>query len=176
MFSIGGSLPRGLDATFSAPLIHRQKHDSIPTFLHPTEEDLESVLEEAPTVVKLDYQAHEWGAPEERLGTFMSRAQELHGRGTEWAMISLGRGKVAFSSRRGAWIAEAPDPEMVYVYATEDALLAGMIAAAQERASSGEIIRFAMACAWECATHPEKFPRDRTRVEELASRVLLNPL
>ncbi|MDR2528042.1 MAG: PfkB family carbohydrate kinase [Synergistaceae bacterium] len=175
--AMGGSLPPGVDSSIYAPLMRSARNNSIPTILHPREEDLEAVLDEVPTVVKLDYQTPRVDEPKpEALESFTARARDLHRRGTEWALTSLSRGKVAFSSRKGAWLAEAPASEMLYVYAVEDALLSGMIAAMQERASPEDTARFAMACCWECASHPEKFPADRARVEELAPRVLLSKI
>jgi 1-phosphofructokinase family hexose kinase len=176
--SMGGSLPPGLDNSIYAPLIRNAKNNSIPTIAHPTEEDLDVVLEEVPNVVKLDYQASRQEIPqtalEENVNSFMSRAEMLHRRGTEWVLASLAREKVIFSSTRGAWIAEGQSSEMLYVYAAEDALLAGMIAALTEHAPPEEVVRLAMACHWECATHPEKFPGKRACVEELRQRVLLS--
>ncbi|MDR1377004.1 MAG: PfkB family carbohydrate kinase, partial [Synergistaceae bacterium] len=156
------------------------KDNSIPTILHPAEEDLDVVLEEIPNVVKLDYQAPRVEMPREslrdRVGSFMSRAETLHRKGTEWVIASLAREKVIFSSPKGAWIAEVQSSEMLYIYAAEDALLAGMIAAMAEHASPEEVVRLAMACNWECATHPEKFPGGRACVEELCQRVLLSKI
>jgi 1-phosphofructokinase family hexose kinase len=176
--SMGGSLSPGLDNSIYAPLIRSAKNNSIPTILHPTEEDLDVVLEEAPNVVKLDYQASRLEMPQtplmDRLNSFMSRAEMLHRRGTEWVLASLARERAIFSSPKGAWIAEGQSSEMLYVYAAEDALLAGMIAGMTERASPEEVVRLAMACNWECATHPEKFPRNRACVEELCQRVFLD--
>jgi 1-phosphofructokinase family hexose kinase len=178
--SIGGSLPPGLDNSIYAPLMRNAKDNSIPTILHPTEEDLDAALEEIPNVVKLDYQASRLEMPpkplQDRVGSFMSRAEMLHRRGTEWVVASLAREKVIFSSLKGAWIAEGESSEILYIYAVEDALLAGMIAAIGEHASPEEVVRLAMACNWECATHPEKFPRDRACVEELRQRVLLSKI
>jgi 1-phosphofructokinase family hexose kinase len=163
---IGGSLPPGIDASIYAPMMRLARENAVPTILHPRKEDLEAVLEEAPTVVKLDYQSP--------LDAFMAKAGELRAQGTEWAVMSLERGKTVFSSPKGTWLAQGREEEMIYVYATEDALWAGMVYAMQERASSEEIVRWAMACCWECATHPEKFPKDRKRVEELTSQVVLS--
>ncbi|MDR1621037.1 MAG: PfkB family carbohydrate kinase, partial [Synergistaceae bacterium] len=178
--SIGGSLSPGLDNSIYAPLIRNAKNNSVPTILHPIEEDLDVVLEEVPNAVKLDYQASRQEMPQsalkDKIDSFMSRAEALHRRGTEWVLASLSREKVIFSSLKGAWVAEGQSSEMLYIYAAEDALLAGMIAAMMERASPEEVVRLAMACHWECATHPEKFPRGRECVEELRRRVLLTPI
>ena len=175
---IGGSLPPGIQASIYGKMVRAAKNNSIPVVLHPREEDLEAALDEAPAVIKLDYQISRSDAivEQNKLDAFMSRAQQLHRKGTEWALSSLSKGKIAFSSPKGAWLAEGPLSEMTYVYATEDALLAGMITAMQERASSEETIRLAMACNWECATHPEKFPENRACVDELASQVLLTKI
>ena len=182
--SMGGSLPPGLDNSIYVPLIRNAKNNSIPTILHPMIEDLDIVLEEAPSVVKLDYEASRLEASqasqaspitlEDKINSFMARAETLHRRGTEWVLASLAREKVIFSSSKGAWIAEGQGSEMPYIYAVEDALLAGMIAAMMEHASPEEVVRLAMACNWECATHPEKFPQNRACVEELRLRVLLS--
>jgi 1-phosphofructokinase family hexose kinase len=178
--ALGGSLPPGFDGSIYAPLMRSAQNNSIPTLLYPRKEDLESVLEEVPTAIKLDYQAshedHEEATAQKRTEDFMARAEALHRRGTEWVCASLGGGRVIFSSRKGAWIAEGESSEMLYIYAAEDALLAGMIAAMQERVPTEDVMRLAMACNWECATHPEKFPRDRACVEELAPRVLLTKI
>lgn len=178
MICIGGSLPPGVDISIYSEMVRRAKNDAIPVILHPMESDLEAALDEAPAVVKLDYQTSRIRANvgSDDLDSFMARAQQLHGRGIQWAVMSLSREKVVFSSMKGAWIAEGPLSEMVYVYATEDALLAGLIAAMQERVSPEDTTRFAMACNWECARHPEKFPQDRACVTELMPRVLLTPL
>jgi fructose-1-phosphate kinase PfkB-like protein len=106
----------------------------------------------------------------------MARAEALHRKGTEWVCSSLAVGRAIFSSQKGAWIAEGESSEILYTYAAEDALLAGMIAAMQERASAEDVVRLAMACNWECAGHPEKFPRNRACVEELTPRVLLTKI
>jgi 1-phosphofructokinase family hexose kinase len=174
---MGGSLPPGFDGSIYAHLIRSAQNNSIPTVLYPRKEDLETVLDEGPTVVKLDYQASHGGATsQERTEVFMARAETLHRRGTEWVCASLDEGKVIFSSQKGTWVAEGESSEMLYTYAAEDALLAGLIAAIQERAFTEDVMRLAMACNWECATHPEKFPRDRACVEELAPRVLLTKI
>jgi fructose-1-phosphate kinase PfkB-like protein len=165
-----------MDRSIYAILMRSARLNSIPTILHPREEDLKTVTDEVPTVVKLDYQAPYAEDRQDTPDSFMARAQELHRQGTEWAIASLGGTKVAFSSRKGAWIAESEPTETFYAYAAEDALLSGMIAAMRERASPEETARFAMACHWECASHPEKFPSGRARVEELAPRVLLSKI
>ena len=65
--SMGGSLSPGLDNSIYAPLIRNAKNNSIPVIVHPTEEDLDVVLEEAPNVVKLDYQASRLKIPQAAL-------------------------------------------------------------------------------------------------------------
>jgi fructose-1-phosphate kinase PfkB-like protein len=152
------------------------KENSIPTILHPRQEDLNVVLEEPPTAVKLDYQTPIGDFAPQELEAFMGKAAALRARGTEWVVMSLEEGSAVFSSPRGTWIAEGQKTEMTYVYATEDALLAGMIYAMEERASPEEIVRWAMACYWECATHPEKFPKDRSGVEKLTPHVILSKI
>jgi 1-phosphofructokinase family hexose kinase len=187
--SMGGSLPPGFDSSIYAPLMRSARNHSIPTVLHPRAEDLDAVLEETPTVIKLDYQAphrEEKGREKRRekgeetsreeIEAFMARAEALHRKGTEWVCSSLVGGRVIFSSQKGAWIAEGESSGMLYIYAAEDALLAGMIAAMRERASAEDVMRLAMACNWECAKHPEKFPRNRACVEELTPRVLLTKI
>lgn len=178
MVYIGGSLPPGIDTSIYVEMLRRAKSKSVPVAIHPRESDLEAALEEAPAVVKLDYQTFplRTEAGQDVIDSFMSRARSLHSRGTRWVIMSLCREKVAFSSPGGSWIAEGALPEMKYVYATEDALLAGMLAAMQERSSPEEIVRLAMACNWECATHPGKFPEDRACVNNLTSRVLLTAI
>ena len=59
------------------------------------------------------------------------------------------------------------------MYAADNALLAGLIAATEEDSPPEEMMRFSAACHWECATHPEKFHRDRACVENLTSRIHL---
>ena len=178
MVCIGGSLPPGIDVSIYAEMMRRAKRNALPVVVHPTEGDLEAVLEEVPSVVKIDYQTSRLRTDAGKADTdaFMARAQQLHGKGIQWVIMSLCREKVAFSSPKGAWVAEGPLSEMAYVYATEDALIAGILAAMRERATPEDIIRFAMACNWECATHPEKFPKDRPCVAELAPRVLLTAI
>lgn len=176
--SIGGSLPPGIQASIYGNMIRAAKNSSIPVILHPREEDLEAALDEAPAVVKLDYQISrsDTSVEQNKLDTFMARAQQLHRKGAEWVLASLSKEKVAFSSPKGAWFAEGPLSEMTYVYATEDALLAGMVTAMQERALPEETVRLAMACNWECATHPEKFPENRACVDKLIPQVLLTKI
>ncbi|MDR3231200.1 MAG: PfkB family carbohydrate kinase [Synergistaceae bacterium] len=178
MVSIGGSLPPGIDASIYGEMVRMAKNAAIPVMLHPAEEDLEAALEEAPSVVKLNYQ-RSWlrsSHVQMSVDAFMECARSLHGRGTQWVVMSLDQDKVAFSSPTGAWIAEGPLSEMSYVYATEDALLAGILAGLQERAFPERIMRLAMACYRECATHPEKFPKDRACVEERTPGVLLKEI
>jgi 1-phosphofructokinase family hexose kinase len=164
---MGGSLPPGIDVSFCAALMQSAKNAAIPTILCPREEDMEAVLEERPTAVKLDF-------PEtEDLDALLARAEGLHRAGTEWAVFSVGREKAVFSCRKGAWIAESPAEEMRYVYASGDALVAGLIASLEEGAPPETAARFAMACAWECSVHPAKFPRGRDCVEALSSKVRL---
>jgi 1-phosphofructokinase family hexose kinase len=164
---MGGSLPPGIDVSFCAALMQSAKNAAIPTILCPREEDMEAVLEERPTVVKLD-------APEtEKLDALLARAEGLHRVGTEWVVFSVGREKAVFSCRKSAWLAESPAEEMVYMYASGDALMAGLVASLEEGAPPEAAARFAMACAWECAAHPGKFPRGRDRVEVLSPRVRL---
>ncbi|MDR1875100.1 MAG: PfkB family carbohydrate kinase [Synergistaceae bacterium] len=173
---MGGSLPPGIDVSVYGTMMRLARNASIPVILFPVENDLEAALEEAPAVVRLDYQTSRTsfaGDGQESLDAFMERARNLHGRGTQWVIMSLTREKTAFSSPGRAWIAEAPLSELKYAYATGDALLAGMAAGLQERAAPERVVELAMACSWECSTHPEKFPGDRDCVEALTSRVLL---
>ncbi|MDR1731692.1 MAG: PfkB family carbohydrate kinase [Synergistaceae bacterium] len=176
---LGGSLPPGLNVSIYGEMVKMAKNASLPVVVHPTEDALEAALEEAPTVVKLDYQSRlsETGlAGQEEVNAFAKQALLLRGRGTQWVITSLSREKVAFASPGGLWIAENPLSEMRYVYATEDALLAGLLAGLQERFSSERAIRLAMACCRECATHHEKFPENRSCVEKLTSDVLLTKI
>jgi 1-phosphofructokinase family hexose kinase len=175
--AIGGSLPPGIDASFYVSLIRSAKNGSIPTILYPgdLDKDMDILLEETPTIVQLSSRAlhRKTDFTQDEVDMFMSRAGLLHREGTEWAVMPLCKGTVIFSSQRGAWIAESPPDEMTYMYAADNALLAGLIAATEEDAPPEEMIRFAAACYWECATHPEKFPRDRACVEGLTCRVRL---
>jgi fructose-1-phosphate kinase PfkB-like protein len=140
--------------------------------------DMEVLLEETPTVVQLSSRElrRKTGFTQDEVDAFMSRAGTLCRGGTEWVVMPLCKGTVIFSSQKGAWIAESPPDEMTYMYAADNALLAGLIAATEEDAPSEEMMRFATACHWECATHPEKFPLDRACVENLTSRVLLTKI
>jgi 1-phosphofructokinase family hexose kinase len=171
--AIGGSLPPGIDASFCVSLVRSAKNNSIPAILYPGEGDLDVLLEEAPAVVQLSSRElrRKTDFTRDEIEAFTARAETLRRGGTEWVVMPLCRGKVAFSSQNGAWIAEIPSDEMRYMYAADNALLAGLIAAMEEDASPEDMMRFAAACHWECATHPEKFPRDRACVEELTPRV-----
>ena len=176
---IGGSLPPGIDASIYPLLMRIAKENSIPVVLHPKGDNLDGVLEEVPNVVKLDYRLSPscMDVLQDEIDTFMEKASELHRRGTEWVLMSFGKEKVAFSTEKGAWMAEGSAEEMVYLHASEDALLAGMLAAMEKkRASPEEIVRLAMACNWECALHPEKFPQDRACVDALTPRVLITKI
>ncbi|MDR3265749.1 MAG: PfkB family carbohydrate kinase [Synergistaceae bacterium] len=178
LVSIGGSLPPGIDASIYGEMVRMAKNAAVLVMLHPAGEDLDAALDEAPSVVKLDYQRPRSRADGVQTGVdaFMECARTLHGRGTQWVVMSLSQEKVAFSSPGKAWIAEGPLSEMTYLYATEDALLAGILAGLRERASPEQIMKLAMACCWECATHPDKFPKDRARVEELTPGVVLTEI
>jgi 1-phosphofructokinase family hexose kinase len=180
--AIGGSLPPGIEPSFCVSLVRTAKNNSIPTILYPGEresdKDADALLEETPAIVQLNSQTvrRKTDFSQDELDSFMSRAEALRRGGTEWVVMPLCRGKVAFSSQKGAWIAESPVDEMTYMYAAENALLAGLVAATEEDAPPEEMMRFSMACHWECATHPEKFPKDRACAESLASRVLLTKI
>jgi 1-phosphofructokinase family hexose kinase len=179
--AIGGSLPPGIDASFCVSLVRSAKNNAIPAILYPggdLNRDMDVLLEEAPAVVQLSSRElhHKTDFDRDEVDTFMSRAEALRRGGTEWIVMPLCKGKVIFSSRKGAWIAESPSDEMTYMYAADNALLAGLIAATEEDASPEEMIRFSAACCWECATHPEKFPKDRACVEHLAPRVRLTKI
>jgi 1-phosphofructokinase family hexose kinase len=175
---IGGSLPPGIDASFCVSLVRLAKNNSIPAILYPGEGDLDILLEETPAIVQLSSLELCRGTDctQDECDAFMSRAGTLRREGAEWVVMPLCRGKVIFSSQKGAWIAESPPDEMMYMYAADNALLAGLIAATEEDASPEEMMRFSAACRWECATHPEKFPRDRACVENLMPRVRLTKI
>ncbi|MDR1650105.1 MAG: PfkB family carbohydrate kinase [Synergistaceae bacterium] len=178
--AIGGSLPPGIDASFCVSLVRGAKNGSIPTILYPgdLDKDMDILLEETPTIVQLSSRElrRKTDFTRDEVDMFMSRAGTLRHGGTEWVVMPLCRGKMIFSSQKGAWIAESPPDEMTYMYAADSAFLAGLIAATEEDASPEEMMRFATACYWECATHPEKFPRDRACVEDLTSRVRLTKI
>ncbi|MDR2174625.1 MAG: PfkB family carbohydrate kinase [Synergistaceae bacterium] len=177
--AIGGSLPPGIDSSFCVSLVRSAKNNSIPAILYPGERDLDAnpdiLLEEAPAIVQLSSREirRKTDFTRDEIDAFMSRAGTLRRGGTEWIVMPLCRGKVIFASQKGAWIAESPPEEMAYMYAADNALLAGLIAATEEDAPPEAMMRFSTACYWECATHPGKFPGDRACVENLTSRVRL---
>lgn len=170
---MGGSLPLGLDFSFYAEMLRLAHNNSIPTLLYAELEHLQPGTMELATLVKLRQTGTHPCIDET---TFIDSAASLHRLGTEWVFAVLEQGKVAFSTPKGAWIAEVPNAEMLYIYATGDALTSGLLTALQEKANLEATMRFATACYWECAAQPEKFPSSRAPIEERVSQVRLSRL
>lgn len=168
---IGGSLPPGTGGDLYAALIATARNNSVPIVVHPRPENLDAVLAEFPTVVEFDFATFEADHPskeneDERLGAFLDQARKLHNNGTEWVVAFAAPNKIIFSTQQGVWTAEGPSEKLRYFYASSDALLAGLLAGLEEKLSVEQTIRLATACYCECTAHPEKFPENRSRVEE----------
>ena len=172
----GGSLPPGIDVSIYPEITRIARNNSVPIALHPRIQDWDFLLEEPPTFLQLDQTLFRNADAEETINAFMARAEKMHGMGTEWLFMSLSRTKTVFSSTKGAWIAEVPEMERLHLDVTEDALLAGTLAAIREGSTAEEVVRLAMACNWESAVYPEKFPLDRPHVIDRVSQVLLDKL
>ncbi|NLL36224.1 MAG: hypothetical protein GX256_01730 [Fretibacterium sp.] len=174
---LGGSLPPGLSSDFCINLLRKAKDSSISVVVCPREEDREIMLAEYPTIVSLDLAtlAPGYDDKDSQLQKFLAQAVELHRHGTQW-VVTCEPGRVIFSTPQGTWTAKGSADEMKYSYASEDALLAGLLAALDERMPFEEALRFAAACFWECTTHPEKFPANREALDQFLPQLVIDKL
>ena len=175
---IGGSLPPGTKTGVYAELIRKARALGIPTIIDSAGEPLLEALDAGPTIAKIDHRfmSRMLGVPLNSLDNIIDVLSTLHKKGIQWAVASYHVFGNVFFCPDGAFLSMADRRTSVSLFASGDALIAGLIAAREEKMSSLDSIRFAMACAWETTTHFEKGISSRNAVEEIIRKVEIEKL
>ena len=175
---IGGSLPPGVETGIYAELIRKAQSLGIPTIIDSAGEPLLEALDAEPTIAKIDHRfmSRMHGVPLNSLDNIIDVVSRLRERGIQWVIASYHVFGNVFSCPDGIFLSMSDRRTAVSLFASSDALIAGMIAAREEKMSSLDTIRFAMACAWETTTHFEKGIFGRAAVADIMRKVEIEKL
>jgi 1-phosphofructokinase len=147
-----GSLPSGAGHNLYARLVAECRRKGIRTAIDTSGPALREVLSRGPDLVKPNAEelASAANRPLRTLGDIVDAAQMLRARGAGSVLASLGADGAILADRHGALHGEAPVATVVSAVGAGDALLAGFLAAADDRR---EAVRTALTWAGAVVQH-----------------------
>jgi 1-phosphofructokinase family hexose kinase len=145
---LSGSLPTGVESSFYADLINAAKDADCRVFLDTSGEPLSKGIEAAPHLIKpnLKEASTLLGRPITSVEDAILAGRELHSRGAETVIVSLGAlGAVAVNDQF-ALHGTAPYVNPVSTVGSGDSFLAGWTVAATQGMITSDCLRNAIAC------------------------------
>ena len=178
MVILGGTLPPGVPKDIFGDFVLLAKEKGIPTIVDTEGEPLISALNAGPNVVRVDHRflSKAMGRALPSLDNLIEVVSGFHDKGVEWAIASYRTYGNVFFSPEGIYLALADRKSVRSIFSAGGALLAGLVVAREEGMSTEDSIRFAMASAWESATHVGKGIKSRESVDEFIPQVELEYL
>lgn len=145
---MGGSLPPGVPDYFFKEVINRVKRKNIPIYIDTFGKALDLAIEALPTVVKLDHRFMNTiqGISLSTLDHLIEISKKIFDEGVDWVITSYFNNSNVFCTTKGFYLAEIKLEKALTFRSANDALMAGMVVAREERMSLEDTIRFAMAC------------------------------
>jgi 1-phosphofructokinase len=177
---LSGSLPPGCPGDLYAALVARLRAAGVRVLLDTSGAPLAAALAGAvlPQVVKPNRdELAEWhGAPLPDRAAVVRVARDLHGRGVELVVVSLGGDGALFLSGEGAFAAKGRAGTIASTVGAGDAMVAGIAAALAEGAGLERIARLATAFAVAKLGLAGPHLPGRTAVEAIAADVEIEAL
>jgi len=175
---MGGSLPPGVPVDFFKEVINRVKRKNIPIYIDAFGKALDLAIEALPTVVKIDHRFMNTirGVDLSTLDHLIEISQKIFDEGVDWVITSYFNHSNVFCTTKGFFLAEIK-PERIFTFrSANDALMAGMVVAREERMGLEDTIRFAMACVQENVRYAEKGVPSREAVDAALGDICVEKL
>lgn len=175
---MGGSVPPGVPDDFFRQAIDRARRRNIPVFVDSFGNPLDLAIEALPNVVKIDHRFLNTirNITLSALDHLIDISRKIFDEGVDWTITSYFNKSNLFCTTKGFFLGEI-GLEGVRTYRTaNDALMAGMIVAREERMGIEDTIRFAMACVQETVRWPQKGLRDREDVERSMGEIVIQKI
>ncbi len=157
-----GRVPNGISMEAVKEFLKSMQGKGVRIVIDSRSFTLEDLLEIKPWLIKPNgeeisfYLGREIG----RFSEVAGAARELHGKGIEHVMISLGAEGALLVSSEGAYVATPPAVEVKSTIGAGDSSIGGFLAASAEGASSAECLRLAVAYgSAACMTEGTRPPR-----------------
>lgn len=175
---MGGSLPPGVPDDFFKEIINRVKRKNIPIFIDAYGKALDLAIEALPTVAKLDHRFMDTvrGVSLSTLDHLIEISKKIFDEGVDWVITSYFNNSNVFCTTKGFFLAEVRPEKILTFRSANDALMAGMIVAREERMGPEDTIRFAMACVQENARYAEKGVPSREAVDAAIGDIIIQKL
>ena len=175
---MGGSLPPGVPDDFFRLAIDRVRRRNIPVFVDAFGAPLEYAVEALPTVVKIDHRFMNTirNISLSALDHLIEISKRIFDEGVDWIVSSYFNRSSVFCTTKGFFMGEIKMEGILTYRSANDALIAGMIAAREERMGIEDTIRFAMACVQETVRWPEKGLPGRESVERALGDIAVQKL
>lgn len=175
---MGGSLPPGVPDDFFKEVIDRVKRKNIPVYIDAYGKALDLAIKALPTVVKLDHRFMDTisGISLSTLDHLIEITKRIFDEGVDWVITSYFNNANVFCTTKGFYLAEIKRENILTFRTANDALMAGMVVAREERMGLEDTIRFAMACVQENVRHSMKGIPSREAVDASVGEVMLQKL
>lgn len=175
---MGGSLPPGVPDDFFKEVIDRVKRKNIPVYIDAFGKALDQAIAALPTVVKLDHRFMDTvrGISLSTLDHLIDISKRIFDEGVDWVITSYFNNANVFCTTKGFYLAEIKQERILTFRSANDALMAGMVVAREERMGLEDTIRFAMACVQENVRYSRKGVPSREAVEASLGEVAIQKL
>ncbi|MDL2263491.1 hexose kinase [Synergistaceae bacterium OttesenSCG-928-I11] len=175
---MGGSLPPGVPDDFFREAIDRVRRRNIPVFVDSFGPPLDYAVEALPTVVKIDHRFMNTirNVSLSALDHLIEISKRIFDEGVDWIVSSYFNKSSVFCTTKGFFMGEIKMEGIRTYRSANDALIAGMIVAREERMGIEDTIRFAMTCVQETVRWPEKGLPDRESVERSLGEISVQKL
>ncbi|MDR0764322.1 MAG: hexose kinase [Synergistaceae bacterium] len=172
---MGGDLPPGVPDTFYRDVIDIVKRKNVPVYIDASGTALDLAVEALPTVVKIDRRSGDSGrnVTPPAMDHLMETAKRIFDEGVDCIIASHSDKSNLFCTTKGFYLAEIKPENPVTYRAAGDALMAGMMAAREERMSMEDTMRFGMSCVIQTVSCPRKGLPSRAAVESTLGGVTI---
>jgi 1-phosphofructokinase family hexose kinase len=175
---MGGALPPGVPDTFYRDVVDTVKRKNVPVYVDASGMALDLAIEALPTVVKIDqrFVGSIRNVTLSTLDHLMEISKRIFDEGVDWIIASYFNKSNLFCTTKGFYLAEVKMENPVTYRAASDALIAGMIAAREERMGIEDTMRFGMSCVIQTVSCPQKGLPSRAAVESTLGDVTIQKI
>lgn len=173
--TINGSAPAGAPVTVYARLIEAIKATGAPVLLDTSGDLLVEGVKARPTMVKpnTDEIAAVLGHPVGGRDEVLAAARELHDRGVEKVVVSLGGAGSVMASDAGTFVGQAPAIDVVNPVGSGDTLVGAFAVAMARAVGDPKALAYAMACASANCLSAETGAFDPAVADELLGQTVV---
>lgn len=171
--TVTGSLPLGLSMASVKKLLAEWKQKGVRIVIDSRSFSLHDLVEIKPWLIKPNqeeisaYLGREIGSFDE----VIESARELHGKGIENVMISLGAKGGLLVNGEGAFVAKPPACKPVSTIGAGDSSIAGFVAAAKEKKGGADCLKNAMAYGNAACFTEGTRPPEPQKVKEVLEQI-----